>query len=52
VPVISGAPRSAPAEAFTKLATEVFGSEKAPSAEATPVHEERKGGLLSGLLRR
>lgn len=52
VPVISGAPRSAPAEAFTKLATEVFGGEKAPSAEATPVHEERKGGLLSGLLRR
>jgi pilus assembly protein CpaE len=52
VPVISGAPRSAPAEAFTKLATEVFGSEKTPSATEQPAHEDRKSGLFGGLRRR
>lgn len=52
VPIISGAPRSAQAEAFTKLAAEVFGAAR-PTVAADPAgHEERKGHLFGGLLRR
>jgi len=52
VPVIGGAPRSAQAEAFTKLATEVFGSDSPSATGDPPAHEERRGGLFSGFRRR
>jgi pilus assembly protein CpaE len=51
VPVVSGAPRSAPAEAFTKLASAVFGAVPAANPEA-PAHEERRSGLFGALRRR
>jgi pilus assembly protein CpaE len=52
-PIVRGAPRSAPAEAFDRLADEAFGREQ-PSVAlsgATDGQGERKGGLF-GLRRR
>jgi pilus assembly protein CpaE len=48
VPVVVGAPRSAAADRFGRLARIAFGGD----AEAAPAAEERRGGLLGGLLRR
>ena len=52
-PVVRGAPRSVPAEAFNRLAEEAFGRER-PTVVASPSTDgtgERKGGLF-GLRRR
>jgi pilus assembly protein CpaE len=49
-PVVRGAPRSAPAEALTKLADTVFGVDGAVPA-AAPAGEDRRGRRF-GLLRR
>ncbi len=47
VPIVRGAPRSAPAEALTKLATRAFGdSGTNPGAVGQPSGDERKGGLF------
>ena len=52
IPIVSGAPRSAQAEAFTKLAATVFGGEGGSSNGASPTQEDRKSGLFGGLRRR
>lgn len=52
VPVVRGAARSAQADAFDKLATAVFGADRAASPTVQPAGEERRGGLFAGLRRR
>jgi pilus assembly protein CpaE len=49
VPLVIGAPRSAPAERFTKLTSIVFGSE---GVVVPPVEAPKKTSRLGGLLRR
>jgi pilus assembly protein CpaE len=51
-PLVRSAPRSAPAEAFAKLATAVFGSESLAAAPEAPAQEDRKATRFGGLLRR
>ena len=51
IPVVTGAPKSAPALSFTRLAEQVFGPTEMPTNGTGPDRDARRGGLL-GRLRR
>jgi pilus assembly protein CpaE len=50
IPIVIGAPRSAAADALVKLAGSTFGDDAIANVPARA--EERRGGLLGGLIRR
>jgi pilus assembly protein CpaE len=52
VPVVRGASRSAPAEAFSRLADTVFGASHAEAAAPAAVPDEKRPGRFAALLRR
>ena len=52
VPVVRGASRSAPAEAFSRLADTVFGASHSEAAVPAPVPDEKRPGRFAALLRR